>query len=103
MFKPRWMRNSALADPDYFTPIKWTGMYDHTQVFQHYWKILECNGLENRELLIQCGGHGNLRRTLTVLRETIELNEFRKYFAKSDDTSNPLKRIGFIDPVKLRR
>jgi hypothetical protein len=67
MFKLRWMLNNALADPDYFTPIKWTGMYDHTQVFQHFWKILKCNGLENMELLIQCGGHGTIRRTLTVL------------------------------------
>jgi trans-aconitate methyltransferase len=62
--------------------------------------------LENTELLIQCGGHGNLRRTLTVLREIIESNEFREYFANMDkpwyfakpaDTSNLLKRIGFIN------
>lgn len=81
-------------------------VHDHTQVFQHFWKILKCNSLENTELLIQCGGHGNLRRTLTVLREIIESNEFREYFANMDkpwyfakpaDTSNLLKRIGFIN------
>ncbi|HEY7079617.1 MAG TPA: patatin-like phospholipase family protein [Nitrososphaeraceae archaeon] len=32
MFKPRWMHNNALDDPVYFTPTKWTYIYDHSPV-----------------------------------------------------------------------
>jgi trans-aconitate 2-methyltransferase len=44
-------------------------VHDHTQVFHHFWKMLKYNGLEKTELLIQCGGYGNLRRTLAVLQK----------------------------------
>src|SRR5215212_11137979 len=30
MFKPRWRQQTALTDPEYFTPQKWTYMYDHS-------------------------------------------------------------------------
>ena len=81
-------------------------IHDHIQVFQHFWKMLKCNGLAKTELLIQCGGHGNLRGTLAVLQKITELKEFREYFsnmsipwyfAKPDDTSKLLKRIGFTN------
>ncbi len=29
MFKPRWDPDYALTDPKYFTPLKWTFLYDH--------------------------------------------------------------------------
>src|ERR1044072_3837653 len=28
-FKPRWFPEYAISDPDYFTPMKWTYLYDH--------------------------------------------------------------------------
>jgi trans-aconitate methyltransferase len=48
-------------------------IHDHAQIFQHFWKMLKCNSSEKTELLIQCGGHGNLRRTLAVLQKITEL------------------------------
>jgi NTE family protein len=30
MFKPRWLLEYALTDPDYFKPTKWTYLYDHS-------------------------------------------------------------------------
>ena len=56
-------------------------VHDHTQVFHHFWKMLKYNGLEKTELLIQCGGYGNLRRTLAVVQKIMELKEFREYFS----------------------
>ena len=30
MFRPRWLQETALSDPEYFTPQNWTYIYDHT-------------------------------------------------------------------------
>jgi NTE family protein len=30
MFRPRWRQETALSDPEFFTPQNWTYMYDHT-------------------------------------------------------------------------
>ena len=30
MFRPRWRQETALSDPEYFTPQNWTYLYDHT-------------------------------------------------------------------------
>ena len=30
MFQPRWSKENTLTDPEYFTPQKWTYMYDHS-------------------------------------------------------------------------
>ena len=32
MFKPRWSSEYALTDPEYFTPQKWTFLYDHLPI-----------------------------------------------------------------------
>ena len=79
--------------------------HDHAQVFQHFWKMLNCDKTRTRQLLIQCGGYGNLRRILTLLRRVMKLNEFKVYFAnmnqswyfaKPDDTSKLLGKIGYV-------
>ena len=44
-------------------------VHDHTRVFQHFWKMLNCNGTRKRQLLIQCGGYGNLQRILVCYDE----------------------------------
>lgn len=30
MFRPRWLHETALSDPEFFTPQNWTYIYDHT-------------------------------------------------------------------------
>jgi trans-aconitate 2-methyltransferase len=81
-------------------------LHDHTQVFQHFWDLLNCDYTRGRQLLIQCGGYGNLREVLTLLRQVMKLNEFKVhfskfnqpwYFAKPDDTDKLLWEIGFIN------
>ena len=85
-------------------PLHW--VHDHAQVFQHFWKMLNCDKTRTRQLLIQCGEDGNLRRILTLLRRVMKLNEFKVYFAntnqswyfaKPDDTSKLLGEIGYIN------
>jgi hypothetical protein len=48
------------------------------------------------QLLIQCGGHGNLQQIITILEQIIHSDQFKEhfadweqpwYFAKAEDTS----------------
>jgi trans-aconitate 2-methyltransferase len=75
-------------------------LHDHTRVFQHFWNMLNCDYTRGRQLLIQCGGYGNLREVPTLLRRVMNLNEFKVYFskmnqpwyfAKPDDTDKLLR------------
>ena len=34
MFKPRWIQETALSDPEFFTPQNWTYIYDHTPLLK---------------------------------------------------------------------
>jgi NTE family protein len=34
MFKPRWTQETALSDPEFFTPQNWTYIYDHTPLLK---------------------------------------------------------------------
>jgi trans-aconitate 2-methyltransferase len=81
-------------------------VHDHAQVFQHFWEMLKHDSNKRAQLLIQCGGHGNLRRILTLLHRVIRCNEFREYFgnmncpwyfANPDDTRILLEKIGYIN------
>lgn len=81
-------------------------VHDHMRVFQHFWEMLNCDRTRRRQLLIQCGGYGNLRRILTLLRRVMELSEFKVYFtnmnqpwyfAKPDDTTKLLRAIGYVN------
>jgi NTE family protein len=45
MFKPRWMHNNALDDPEYFTPTKWTYIYDHSPVIKTLKKYIDFDKL----------------------------------------------------------
>jgi trans-aconitate 2-methyltransferase len=80
-------------------------VHDHAQVFQHFWDMLNCDETKGGQLLIQCGGYGNLQRILAILRRVMEFNEFKEYFAsfnqswyfaKPDDTSKLLEEIGYV-------
>lgn len=55
------------------------------------------------QLLIQCGGHGNLQQIITMLERITHLDQFKEhftdwkqpwYFARSDDTHKLLQEIG---------
>jgi trans-aconitate 2-methyltransferase len=79
---------------------------DHAKVFQHFWNMLKYDSSEPSQLLIQCGGYGNLQRILLLARRVTELNEFNEYFtnmeqswyfAKSDDTTKLLRKIGYVN------
>ena len=81
-------------------------VHDHAQVFKHFWDMLNCDETKGGQLLIQCGGYGNLQRILAILRRVMEFNEFKEYFAsfnqswyfaKPDDTSKLLGEIGYIN------
>jgi hypothetical protein len=50
------------------------------RVFQHFWKLIKWDRTNRRQLLIQCGGYGNLHRILTLLRRVMRLNEFKIFY-----------------------
>jgi NTE family protein len=57
MFKPRWKPEYAISDPEYFTPEKWTYIYDHSplaKTLDKYvdYKKLNPNGKPNARLII---------------------------------------------------
>jgi trans-aconitate 2-methyltransferase len=58
------------------------------------------------QLLIQCGGHGNLQQIITILEQIIHLDQFKEhftdwkqpwYFAKPEDTNKLLQEIGYVN------
>ncbi len=73
---------------------------DHYKVFKNFYNLLNPKG----ELLIQCGGYGNLKKTILVFNTVKDSLAFKQYFsewkqswnfAKPDDTKNILNDIGF--------
>jgi trans-aconitate 2-methyltransferase len=75
---------------------------DHRKLFENFWRILDNNG----EIMIQCGGHGNLSRIISIIDDIAKYDEFKSYFrnwkeswyfAKPEDTSRLLQDIGFRD------
>ena len=79
---------------------------NHKKVFERLWQILNFQG----QLLIQCGGHRDLAKTLSILNKISESKEFNNYFcnnkgediwkqtwyfAKKEDTERILQEIGF--------
>ena len=100
---------------------------DHRKAFQNFWEMLKPmndnndvtdasvsrNNSNNNtaagrsgQLLVQCGGHGNLQQIITILERIIHLYQFKKYFtdwqqpwyfAKAEDTSKLLQEIGYVN------
>ncbi len=57
MFKPRWKPEYAISDPEYFTPEKWTYLYDHSPLAKTLDKYIDYeklnpNGKPNARLII---------------------------------------------------
>jgi NTE family protein len=45
MFKPRWASEYVLNDPEYFTPQKWTFLYDHLPIVKTLERYIDYNKL----------------------------------------------------------
>jgi len=56
-------------------------VHNHVPVLHHFCKMLNCDKTRTRQLLIQCGGYGNLRSILVLSRRVMKLNELKVYFA----------------------
>lgn len=70
---------------------------DHRKAFQNFWKMLKPLNSDNGtdmsidsnsnntsisgQLLIQCGGYGNLQQIINMLERITHLDQFREYFA----------------------
>jgi trans-aconitate 2-methyltransferase len=81
-------------------------IHNHAKVFRHFWNMLKSRGTNRKQLLIQCGGYGNLKRILLLMRQVMELNEFKEYFAnfnqpwyfpKPYETTKLLRKIGYTN------
>ena len=46
MFKPRWSAEFALKNPEYFTPQKWTYLYDHLPLVKTLEKYIDYDKLK---------------------------------------------------------
>lgn len=60
MFKPRWRQETALTDPEYFAPQKWTYMYDLAPLVKTLEKYIDYNKLKPN-------GNPNSRLILTAV------------------------------------
>jgi trans-aconitate methyltransferase len=72
------------------------------RVLSHFWQLLNPNG----ELLIECGGHGNLDRPVSIIFKLVQSDQFREYFVnwkqpwhfpKQNETEKLLNKVGFRD------
>jgi trans-aconitate 2-methyltransferase len=100
---------------------------DHRNAFQILWDMLKPinssisntnnkdpvininnnNGnFDTGQLLVQCGGYGNLQKIITLLERVRHLDQFKAYFtnwkqswyfANPDDTDKLLKEIGYVN------
>ena len=75
---------------------------DHNRVFSNFYDLLFDEG----QILIQCGGYGNLQKSISIFDAVKNSSEFKQYFsnwknqwnfAKPSDTKNILKDIGYTD------
>jgi trans-aconitate methyltransferase len=95
---------------------------DHKKVFRNFWEVLKpmnsndivdinvgsnsINTGSSGQLLIQCGGYGNLQEIISILEQIARLDQFKEhfadwkqqwYFAKVEDTSKLLREIGYVN------
>ena len=73
-------------------------------VFSHFWQLLKPR--VGGELLIECGGHGNMERAISIILTTSQSDQFKEhfvnwkqswYFPKPDETERLLHRAKFKD------
>jgi trans-aconitate 2-methyltransferase len=75
---------------------------DHYKAFKNFYDLLVSDG----QILIQCGGYGNLQKAISIFNTIKESAEFKEFFskwkdqwnfAKPVDTKEILKEIGYKD------
>lgn len=75
---------------------------DQQKILSYFWQLLKPNG----ELLIECGGHGNLEKILSLIFKIIQSDQFKANFAgwkqpwffpRPEYTKSLLLDIGFRD------
>jgi NTE family protein len=75
MFKPRWSSEYALTDPEYFTPQKWTFLYDHLPLAKTLERYVDYDKLRP-------GGNSGIRLILTAVdvltAEPLTFDSFRQ-------------------------
>ncbi|MDW0167461.1 MAG: class I SAM-dependent methyltransferase [Nitrososphaeraceae archaeon] len=98
-------------------------LQDHRNAFRIFWEMLKpthsndndndtadtsnsTGNISSSQLLIQCGGYGNLQEIITLLERITYLDQFKAYFtkwkqswyfAKPDDTNKLLEEIGYVN------
>ena len=88
---------------------------DHRKAFENFWEMLKpmnnnrgTTGCDAGQILIQCGGHGNLQHAITLLELIAHLDQFKSYFtdwkqpwhfAKVEDTNKLLQETGYENPI----
>ena len=96
---------------------------DHRKAFQNFWEMLKpidygndtdiivgSNSNDTRtgggQLLIQCGGYGNLQEVISILERITQSDRFKVYFtdwkqswyfANTEDTNKLLQKIGYVN------
>jgi trans-aconitate 2-methyltransferase len=92
---------------------------DHRKVFRNFWEILKPmnsndiagsnnnnNNTGSGQLLIQCGGYGNLQEIIAILERVAHLDHFKEHFvdweqpwhfANVEDTNKLLQEIGYVN------
>ena len=75
MFKPRWRKENALTDGEYFEPQKWTYIYDHAPLVKTLEKYIDYDKLSPN-------GNPNARLILTAVNiltaEPLTFDSFKK-------------------------
>jgi trans-aconitate 2-methyltransferase len=96
-------------------------LQDHRKAFRIFWEMLKPTHSNNKDtadssnsignisssqLLIQCGGYGNLQQIITLLERITHSDQFKAYFtkwkqswyfAKPNDTNKLLEEIGYVN------
>jgi trans-aconitate methyltransferase len=94
---------------------------DHRKAFQIFWEMLRpmnskyttissnsasTSSTGSSQLLIQCGGYGNLQQIIALLERITHLDQFKAYFtdwkqswhfARPDDTNKLLEETGYVN------
>jgi trans-aconitate 2-methyltransferase len=78
---------------------------DQDGLFSHFWQLLKPNGSSgSSELLIECGGHGNMDKAISIILKISQSDKFKEhfvdwkqswYFPKPDETERLLRRVKF--------
>jgi NTE family protein len=100
MFKPRWQKGNILTDPEYFSPQKWTYIYDHSPLVQTLEKYIDYDKLKPN-------GNPNARLILTAVNiltaEPLTFDSFKQQISSKHilaTSAYPLYNFRWIEVEK---